>query len=89
MTSSKIEVSVETACVRSPTVREGKLRRCFFLTIGLLTHPERSPKDENNKPKELWVVNGATHDELEHFAGPEYRLRVLQSLGRYLRNESP
>lgn len=40
------------------------------------------------EPKELWVVNGATHEDLEHFAGPEYRLRVLQFLGRYLRNES-
>jgi len=37
------------------------------------------------QPKELWVVNGAKHEDLLRFAGQEYERHVLLFFDRYLR----
>lgn len=36
-------------------------------------------------PKELWVVNGAKHQDLHAFAKSEYEQRVLATFNRHLR----
>ena len=36
-------------------------------------------------PKELWVINGAKHEDLFRFAGQEYERRILQFFDRALR----
>ena len=36
-------------------------------------------------PKELWVVHGAEHVDLCHYAGDAYKAKVLQFLDAYLR----
>lgn len=38
------------------------------------------------EPKDLWVVNGAKHEDLLRFAGQEYERRVLLFFDRYLRS---
>ena len=38
------------------------------------------------QPKELWLVPGADHVDLQRFTGDEYRRRVLAFFGRTLRN---
>ena len=38
------------------------------------------------EPKELWIVDGAKHEDLLSFAGQEYERRILLFLERYLRN---
>jgi fermentation-respiration switch protein FrsA (DUF1100 family) len=40
------------------------------------------------EPKELWIINGAKHEDLFRFAGKEYERRVVQFFDRYLRNEN-
>ena len=35
-------------------------------------------------PKQLWIVNGARHEDLHHFAPKEYETRMLAFLARYL-----
>lgn len=37
------------------------------------------------EPKELWVVNGAVHEDLHRFARQEYERRILQFFGQSLR----
>ncbi len=39
------------------------------------------------EPKQLWEVEGAGHIDLERFARPEYRRRILEFFGRYLRGD--
>lgn len=38
------------------------------------------------EPKELWIVDGAKHEDLLSFAGQEYERRILLFLERHLRN---
>ena len=35
-------------------------------------------------PKQLWIVNGARHEDLHHFAPKEYETRMLAFLARYM-----
>jgi len=39
------------------------------------------------EPKELWVINGAKHEDLLQFAGQDYQKRILQFFDRYLRKD--
>jgi len=41
-----------------------------------------------SEPKQLWEVDGARHVDLERFVRDEYRRRLLDFLGRYLRGET-
>lgn len=38
-------------------------------------------------PKQLWVVPGARHVDLDRYAGPAYRTHILAFLGTWLRHE--
>jgi uncharacterized protein len=38
-------------------------------------------------PKQLWVVPGARHVDLDRYAGPAYRAHILEFLGTWLRQE--
>ena len=40
------------------------------------------------EPKELWIVDGAKHEDLLRFAGKEYERRVMQFFDHYLRNNA-
>ena len=39
---------------------------------------------EARSPKELWLVEGAEHENLHRYAGQEYEERVLQFLRKHL-----
>ncbi len=41
--------------------------------------------DRANKPKSLWLVDGAIHQNLHQFAKIEYEERILEFFGRYLK----
>src|SRR5262245_41725898 len=38
------------------------------------------------EPKEFWVLEGAKHQDLHHFAGREYERRIVSFFGKYLRD---
>jgi fermentation-respiration switch protein FrsA (DUF1100 family) len=40
-----------------------------------------------SNPKDLWIVNGAGHQDLYRFMKSEYEQRILTFFSRYLRNE--
>lgn len=67
--------------------------RCPVLVVGgtedRRTLPEETRQifDAAPEPKVLWLVEGAAHVDLHRYAGEEYRLRVLEFIGRALSEE--
>jgi fermentation-respiration switch protein FrsA (DUF1100 family) len=76
-----------------PIDRIGKLRVPLLLIAG--AEDRHTTLAESRRlfaaapqPKELWVVDGASHQDLHPFARTEYERRVLEFLGRHLRPAS-
>ncbi len=51
-----------------------------------LLNESRQMFESARDPKELWIVNGAGHEDLYGFDGHEYERRVLDFFSRYLRS---
>lgn len=73
----------------SPLQAIGRLQAPVMVIAG--TEDRRTPVPETHRlfaaaepPKQLWLVDGAAHENLHRFAGARYEQRVLQFFRRHL-----
>jgi fermentation-respiration switch protein FrsA (DUF1100 family) len=73
-----------------PVVAIAKITSPVLIVSGSKDHDTPLPEtmrifDAANKPKELWIVDGADHVDLHRFAPGPYEARIGAFMARYLR----